>query len=70
MANGDCTKGVELTQRVIGLEEDGEANRREREKIWIAIDKLQNRLPVWATAVISLLTFLCGVLGTFAKMKG
>ncbi|MBN1807186.1 MAG: hypothetical protein JW837_18210 [Sedimentisphaerales bacterium] len=27
---------------------------------WEAIKKIQNRLPVWATAVISLLTFLLG----------
>lgn len=27
---------------------------------WAAIDKLRNRLPVWGTLVISLLTFALG----------
>ncbi|MFA5158145.1 MAG: hypothetical protein WC451_03115 [Patescibacteria group bacterium] len=30
------------------------------ERQWDIIDKLQNRLPVWATLTISLLTFLLG----------
>ena len=29
-------------------------------KQWDAIDKLQNRLPVWATILISVLTFFLG----------
>ena len=32
----------------------------DREELWAAIDRLRNRLPVWATAVISVLTFLVG----------
>lgn len=69
MPNGECTKGVELGQRVIGLEENIRVNRDDHAEMWQAIDGLRNRLPTWATAVISLLTFLCGVLGTWARMK-
>ena len=35
---------------------------------WDAIEKLQNRLPVWATLVISLLTFLLGCALTYASL--
>jgi len=70
MPNGGCTKGVELQQRVISLEADDAENKEVHSEMWSAIDKLRNRPPLWATAIISLLTFLCGVLGTWAKMKG
>ncbi len=35
---------------------------------WDIINKLQNRLPVWATAAISLLTFLLGCSVTYAGL--
>jgi NO-binding membrane sensor protein with MHYT domain len=35
---------------------------------WAAIDRLQNRLPVWATLLISLLTFALGVALTYASL--
>lgn len=38
------------------------------EKQWLAIEKLQNRLPIWATTVISLLTFFVGCTTTYAVM--
>lgn len=34
---------------------------------WCAIEKLQNRLPVWATLLISLLTFALGAAMTYAS---
>jgi hypothetical protein len=37
-------------------------------KQWVTIDQLRNRLPVWGTVVISLLTFLLGCALTFAGM--
>jgi NO-binding membrane sensor protein with MHYT domain len=44
------------------------------ERQWLAIEKLQNRLPIWATTVISLLTFFVGCTVTYAimlaKLKG
>lgn len=38
------------------------------ENQWGAIDKLQNRLPVWGTTIISVLTFLLGCSATYAVM--
>jgi len=35
---------------------------------WEAIEELQKRLPVWATVVISLLTFLLGCSLTYASL--
>ena len=38
------------------------------EKQWAAIEKLQNRLPLWATTLISILTFGIGCVSTYAVM--
>lgn len=38
-------------------------------KQWQAIEKLQNRLPVWATLIISILTFLLGLSVGFITIK-
>ncbi len=38
------------------------------EKQWEAIEKLQNRLPLWATTLISILTFTIGCVTTYAVM--
>jgi hypothetical protein len=38
-------------------------------KQWAAIERIQNRLPVWGTTVISLLTFLLGIAVSFAMKK-
>ena len=49
-----------------------EARLTEREKQdedqWTAINNLRNRLPTWATLVISLLTFLLGCSVTLAAV--
>ncbi len=37
-------------------------------KQWAAIEKLRNRLPIWATTIISLLTFFIGCLTTYVMM--
>ena len=56
-----CIKAIENLEK-----SDGE--------LWSAVKKIQNRPPVWATAVISLLTFLLGASLTYAglitKIKG
>ncbi len=52
--------GINETE-VIALKESDE-------KQWQAITKLQNRPPIWATAVISLLTFLLGCSLTYAGL--
>lgn len=41
---------------------------KETEDQWTAINRLRDRLPVWATVVISLLTFLLGCALTYARM--
>lgn len=41
---------------------------KETEEQWTAINKLRDRLPVWATIVISLLTFLLGSALTYAAL--
>jgi hypothetical protein len=41
----------------------------ENDKQWDAINQLQNRLPVWATVVISMLTFLLGASLTYAGLR-
>jgi len=38
------------------------------ERQWLAIEKLQSRLPIWATTIISLLTFFLGCTTTYAVM--
>jgi hypothetical protein len=44
-------------------------NLKESDKLqWEAIEKLQNRLPVWATLLISLLTFALGAAMTYAAL--
>ena len=35
---------------------------------WDAIKSLQNRLPIWATTLISILTFGIGCVSTYAVM--
>jgi hypothetical protein len=37
-------------------------------KQWEAIEQIKNRLPVWGTAIISLLTFLLGASLTYAGL--
>jgi hypothetical protein len=48
-----CLAGVDTQRRVIRLEQSDKEQ-------WIAISHLRHRLPTWATAIISLLTFLLG----------
>ena len=42
--------------------------KKESEAQWTAIDKLRNRPPIWATAVISILTFALGFTLNYAVM--
>lgn len=51
-----------------GIEADVTQLKTDNEKQWAAIDQLRNRLPVWATAVISVLTFLLGAALTYAAL--
>lgn len=49
-----------------GIVSDIAALRRSDKDQWDAIKALQNRLPTWATLVISLLTFGLGASITYA----
>ncbi len=69
MANGDCVVGVENKQRIISLEGRIVDLAGVDDEQWQAINTIRNRLPAWATAIISLLTFLCGILLTVAVKK-
>jgi hypothetical protein len=44
-----------------GFSEAIETLKQSDKDQWEAIKKIQNRPPVWATVVISLLTFLLGI---------
>jgi p-aminobenzoyl-glutamate transporter AbgT len=35
---------------------------------WDSIERLQNRLPVWATLFISFLTFCLGAMATYSAL--
>lgn len=50
---GEHSKAIEI------LEKDQESQ-------WAAIDKLRNRLPVWATMLIATLTFSLGFMLNYA----
>jgi len=56
-----CAAGIDIKRRVIELEKSDSL-------LWQAIEKLQNRLPIWATAIISLLTFLLGCSLTYVAI--
>jgi len=47
--------------RIVNLE-------KQDERQWEAIERLQHRLPVWATMAMSLLTFLLGSALTYAGL--
>lgn len=57
--NGFCKAHSGIEERISKVEID-------TEKQWKILDQLRNRLPVWATIVISLLTFLLGASITYA----
>ncbi len=56
-----CAAGVDTKRRVIQLESASEDQ-------WKAINSLRNRLPAWATVVISLLSMGLGVTLTYASL--
>jgi len=59
--NNYCKAHSGIVQKLTGLE-------NETKDQWTAINQLRNRLPVWATIVISLLTFLLGATATYAGL--
>ena len=55
-----------VCDRHSGIVEQIDTLKNSDERQWAAIEKLQNRLPVWATLLISLLTFFLGCAITVA----
>lgn len=55
-----------IEERLRGLEKDRIdrwlVQRGEMDKVWISIDKLQNRPPVWVTWIITVEGVLIGLL--------
>jgi hypothetical protein len=56
-----CGAGIDHRRRIIRLEQSDSEQ-------WETINQLRNRPPVWATAVISLLTFLLGASVTYCAV--
>jgi len=57
-----CNAGVDLSRRVSHLEDSDD-------KQWLIIERLQNRLPVWATMVMTVMGMILGSVLTYAGMK-
>ena len=57
----DCAAGVDLQGRVDRLEQDSGDQ-------WTAINSLRNRLPVWATVVMMVLSAMIGSAFTYAAV--
>lgn len=53
-------------ERIGVVESEVDTLKGETEKQWQAIEKLKNRLPLWATMLISVLTFALGCVSTLA----
>lgn len=62
----DCTIGATHTADIASLQRLAEENREDHTRMWDAMDKLKNRLPLWATLVISILMAVLGILATMA----
>ena len=60
-ANGLCKAHSGIDARLKTVED-------ETTKQWDVLDKLRNRPPVWATIVISVLTFALGASATYASL--
>ena len=59
---------AEIEERVGIVETEVDTLKESDVKQWAAIEKLRNRLPIWATTLISLLTFFIGCTTTYAIM--
>lgn len=64
MPNGDCVVGATNAANIKALGESQRSLHDVDEQQWEAINKIRDRLPAWATAVLMILTGIVGVLGT------
>jgi len=58
---GNCTYHSGIVADIANL-------KKSDDEQWDAIKALQNRLPIWATLVISILTFSLGATLTYASL--
>lgn len=60
-----CNAGIDTRRRVQNLEMQMQStiarNQAEHDSLWQSINAIQNRPPVWCTALIALLTALAAV---------
>ncbi len=59
---------ADVGERVATNEANVESLQKSDKDQWAAIRLLQNRLPVWATLLISVLTFALGCSLTYARL--
>ena len=61
-------KVCELCKNHSGFEARLKERELQDEQQWTAINNVRNRPPIWCTAIIALLTFLCGCAFTYAQL--
>ena len=61
---------MEECKKHSGMESDIKTLQKDTTEQWTAINLLRNRLPLWATIVISLLTFLLGISVKYGAIVG
>jgi type VI protein secretion system component VasF len=62
MEDGNEFNKGQLTQQVTDHERRLEKNDKEHSKMWETLDRVRNRLPVWATLLIGCLLAIIGFL--------
>lgn len=62
----DCTVGATHTAEIQTLQRLADENREDHNRMWETMDRIERRLPLWATMLISVLMTLCGILATIA----
>ena len=65
----DCTTGATHTADIKALQDRVDRHDDDEVRMWEAIDKLRNRLPLWATITLgALASTATGLIVAMAKM--
>ena len=67
--NAKCEEHSGCLKSIENLEKNNAVQWEALSKMQDTLDKVRNRLPTWATCVISLLTFLLGCAITWCSKK-
>jgi hypothetical protein len=62
----NCNEHSGLCMNIRNLQDKCEELHKVNEDQWTAINNLRNRLPVWATITLMIMSALIGVMGTKA----